>query len=446
MRMIPMGKAQHRTLCAAAVKASLVAALLVAQPAQAELDLGFEVGAGRSDNIRRAAAGETSETIGVVGFDMAWSEQTRRLLVDAAADLSYFEYLDDAFESEVVGTANGALTVGVIPERLTWLIQDSFGQAQTDPFAIVTPATREDLNYFTTGPDFLQRLGGNTLLRLFGRYSSAEYEVSPLDAERNAAGVSVARFPSARSELALNGVAEQIDFEAVDAADYDRDSVYLSYDLDAARTDLNARLGYIWLEPDDGERSGGLLADLNVIREVSAHSTLELQLGVQFTDAAEALRMGLDRNVVGGVDISASTDPFEDRSASLRWSFRRNRTGFFLGAGWNEERYERQRNLDRVRFAYEAGVSRRLSSAVDVAVLATLDDEEFDNADVQFDELGLAARLNWRAGRTIGLQLSVERFDRDSSDGATQYVENRAFLLITYRPISSTTSDMRALP
>src|SRR5690606_16682042 len=123
-----------------------------------------------------------------------------------------------------------------IPDRLQWVFEDSFGQAQDDPFAPSTPDTREDLNYFSTGPDLLVRFGSTGFTRVYGRWSSTTYETSPLDAERTTAGLSVGRRASESSELSLNGVTESIDFDADASTDYDRKSAFIGYRVDAART------------------------------------------------------------------------------------------------------------------------------------------------------------------------------------------------------------------
>jgi hypothetical protein len=418
------------------LRAGVAGLLLCADAARADLDLSIEAGGGYSDNIQRVDGDEVDEKIGTLGVDLLWLERTRRLDGNASVDVSYFEYFDDTFDSEVVGTGDGALTVKILPERFTWLFQDSFGQAQSDPFAPATPETREDLNYFTTGPDLIMRMGSASSVRLFGRYSATSYEESPLDAKRRSVGLAVAREPSQRSEIALNGVTEKVDFDEPGSGDYDRKNAFLSYRLDGARTDLNTEFGYTWLEPDDGDRSGGLLANISLTRDLSSSSTLHLEVGTQFTDAGDALRGALEGGgAVGGADITASADPFENRSASLSWSFARNRTGFTLGASWNQDRYEQQTLLDHTRFAYEAVFTRRLSPTLDFDFSVSLNDEEFDNRDLQADELNLGARLSWNPGRTIGLALSAERFDRNTSNGLAEYVENRVFLTITYRPV-----------
>lgn len=418
----------------AAPAAAGVMALVVTAPARADLTAVAEAGVGYSDNIGRVPTNETDETIGTVGLELDWTERSRRIRGDALVDLSYYEYLDDTFDSEVLGTANGTLALAIVPETFQWVFQDSFGQAQSDPFAAASPANREDLNYFSTGPDLTARFGSTGFGRLFGRWSTTTYEDSPLDSERTSAGVALGRRASPRSELSLNAVTESVDFDQAFNTDYDRDNVFLGWNLDASRTSLDAQVGYTWLERDGGDKTGNALVNLIVTRDLTASSELALTLGTQLGDAGDSLRNELEGGVVGsgGTQITATADPFENRLASLEWRYFRGRTGFTVGASWSDEDYETQTQLNRTTFAYTATFSRRLASVVDLQVFGTLESEDFDTVNQEADELRLGAVLNWRAWRTLGLRLTAERFDRDTSTGTGEYQENRAFLTLAY--------------
>lgn len=429
-----------RQACAAggfSVPAVLALAVWAA-PARAEVAATAEAGIGYSDNIRRTESNVADETIGTVGLDLTWRERTRRLRGEASIDASYFEYLDDAFESEVVGTGNGSLTLGILPETLHWVFEDTFGQAQSDPFSPMTPENREDLNFFSTGPDLIARFGATGFARVFGRWSSTSYETSPLDAERATGGISVGRRASSRTELTLNGVTERVTFDQPLTADYDRKIVFVGYELDAARTLLSADVGYTWIDRDgDDDASGNALVNIAVERELSTSSLLRLTLGSQLGDAGDSLRDALGGPLGGpvgggGGEITASSDPFENRNVALQWQFARNRTGFSLGASWNQDRYETQTQFDRTRYAYTATLSRQLAAALELELVANLDNEQFDNVDLETDELQFGVTLSWRAWRTLGWRLMLERYDRDASNGVGEYQENRAFLTLAY--------------
>jgi hypothetical protein len=402
--------------------------------------VGVEVGMGYSDNINRLESPDDEDAkIGTVGLNLNWQKQTRRVNASALADLSYYEYFDSDYDGEINGIADATLLLAIVPDRFTWTFQDSFGQAQSDPFAAVTPDNRENVNYFTTGPEFTLGLGSANAMRLYGLYSKTSYEESPLDADRNSVGISVGRHPSPSSEIALNAVRESTDFAEVASPDYDRESAFLSYDTRGGRTTVTGRLGYSRLKPDGGTSDGGLLATLSLARRVSASSTITIEGGRQFTDAGESLRSGLSGGgTVGGGDITASADPFENTHGTLRWDFSRNRTDLRLGGSWNQDRYEQQTAFDRTRYAYEASITRRMSPVLNFTLLAVLNTEKFDNADVDSDELNLALRVQRQLGRRLGLAITAERSQRDTTEEVGNYDENRVFISFTYTPVGDT--------
>jgi hypothetical protein len=413
-----------------------VMALVVGAQARAEISASAEAGVGYSDNITRVPENESSETIGTMGLDLLWQERTRRLRGDATVDLSYFEYMDNTYDSELLGTANGTLAFGIVPETLNWVVQDSFGQAQSDPFVASTPETREDLNYFSTGPDLTVRFGSTGFGRLFGRWSSTNYQDSPLDAERTTGGVAIGRRPNSRTELSLNAVTESVDFDDAQNTDFDRDSVFVGWELNASRTILDANVGYTWLERDGADKEGSALISINVSRELTAASTLRLTLSQQLGDAGDSLRGQLQGGVVGGGagQITASSDPFESQIVSAEWAYLRGRTGFRLGASHSEDDYETQTTLNRKRDGVTAGFSRRIATTMTFDLSADFDKEKFENSGLENDELRIAATLNWRAWRRLGLRFIVERYDRDGEGSVTDtdFVENRAFLTLAY--------------
>lgn len=406
-------------------------ALLGASAAHAQVAYEASAGFGHSDNISRVDEGAIDETLASIGIDLSWEEKTRRLEGDALVDLSYVEYLEGTYDGEIVGTAEANFDFGILPERFHWVLQDSFGQAQTDPFTPVTPGTRENINYFTTGPDFYLRFGQAMTVQLFGRYSDTRYETSPLDAQRTTLGLAAGRELSARSRAALNFVADDSRFDDDGPSDYKRRSAFLSYDLDGGgRTVIHSRVGYSWLEMDGAEEDGGLLFDVSIARDLTDSSTVELGLSQEFSDAGESLT-----DVTGGgtSQITASADPFESSEVSLSWSFNRHRTSLGARASYTERTYETQSDFDSERAYYSLNAGRVLRPTLRLNLMATYATEDFVNADTETDDWTVGLTLDWDFGRNLGLRLRAERAGRSSTIPAGDYLENRAFLEFTYR-------------
>jgi len=406
----------------------------------ADLTYRVDAGLGYSDNIRRTPTAEVSENIATAGLDLGWKDKTRRLSADVDINGDYLHYRDGTFDDEFVGLGNGELTFGIVPDHFTWLVQDSFGQSQSDPFAPATPETRENINYFTTGPDLIARLGSGNSLRLFGRYSQTDYERSLFDSDRTGVGAAFARQLAAQTQIALQGSEEHIRFDDTPASDYDQSNAFARYSTRGARTDVAIEGGYSWLERDGGNsKTSGPVARLDVTREVSAASRVSVSLGTQFSDSSQALRGAVGQPVGGGTGVTSAPEPFENRFVDLSWNFTRNRTGFGLRASWNEDQYDREFDTqatqpDRNRWVYELTLSRRFTPNVTGTLIGSYTDEEFKTVPLlTSDELRIGGTLDWQFGRHTGVSLLVERYERNSSDVSTEYTENRGFLTLFYR-------------
>lgn len=403
------------------------------------LDLGLSIGGAWSDNINRAADSEEAGSIGQAGVQLAYRQQTRRLRADIGANMMYEHYFDGVFDNDVIGGADGMLILGVVPERFEWFVQETYGQVNSDPFSASTPENRESINFFTTGPDFTFGFGGTTSLRLSGRYSSTQYEVTELDGERYSASGALMYQLSGNSAVSMNLIGEELEFDdQIANADYEQQQAFLRYEAQGARTDLSVDLGYTALKGDTTD-ANGLLARLALSRRLSTASQVTLSAGTEFSDSGNLFRatQGGRGPTREAHSVIGSSDPFENRFAALSWDFERNRTGFGLGAMQSEERYETLTDLDRTVTTFNAYFSRDISRLLDLRLFAWHETEKFNEGSFEDKEFRGGGSLGWNFARTLQLRFQLERFDRGSTDEVTEYTENRASLFIVWSPAES---------
>jgi hypothetical protein len=404
------------------------------------LNLGLTAGASWSDNIARTTGGnEEDGTLGRAGVILGYHERRSRVQTDVDANAVYEHYFDDTFDDDVLGGVAGTMVAQVVPERFKWLVQENFGQITTDPFSAETPDNRENINYFSTGPDFTFRLGSAMSLLLSGRYSSTTYEKSDFDGERYGGAVALARQLSGTSSLSLNVTGDRIEFDNSTNNEYDRYQGFVRYNAKGSRTTLAADLGYTAID-NGSSTSNGTLARLSLSRRIAAGSEVRVSAGTQFSDAGDLFRDTQDRQGVqlDAESVISSSDPFESRFVAVGWDFSRNRTSFGVTAQYSEEKYEKVSANDRTVALWSAYMTRDISRALQLRLYGTLEQEEFDTLNFDDDELRLIAALAWSVGRTLEVRLQYERYDRDSSTAASQEeIENRASLFLTWSPIGS---------
>lgn len=426
-------KNEHARLlgCVAAVCAT--PGLTYAQGADADLYWSLRGGLEYTDNAGRASVDEQSETVGIAGFALGLNTDRPRLDAGVDANLEYREYLDDTFDSEVVGGVDGLVSYAFIPERFVWVLTDNFAQISNDRSSADTPDNRQNVNYLSTGPDITVPVGARSFVQLSGRYSDTYYEVSDADHEGLTGSLALGRRLSDITEVSLNGSTTEVEYDDEAFAEYRLDQAFLRWSAVSERTTFILDGGYNVVEQDDDD-SGGALARLDFSRAVTTRSRLGLRIGTEFATAGQGLR--LDQNLTGienGTDDAiAASDPYQLNYAYLTWTTDRERGAFSFGLNARSEDHEVQTLEDRDVYGATVTFSRQLSRRLDGLLTGSYRQEELVNTGFEFDEWGVTVGLNWSLGERVSLNLRVQHFDGSSEDGTRDYDENRAFLAIVY--------------
>ena len=407
-----------------------------AQRAGRQLDFSLQGGGSWSDNVARVPFDEEDGTIARAGARLKYRDVTRRFDSNIDVNAMYEHYTDDTFDDNVIGGADASVIFGIVPERFLWDFQENFGQVTSDPFAATTPENRENINYFSTGPDLILQFGAATSLKVSGRFSDVNYELSNVDNQQTSATVDLTRQSSSSASIGLIGELNRIDFKDEVNPDYDRNQAYLRYRLHNSRTELTFDGGYTTLNSDNGDE-GGLLARVQMTRRVSSAASLSARVGTEFSDSGDVFRSGqaalgasqTTSNVVG------SSDPFENRFAILAYDFDRNRTGLGVNLQYRRELYVNETSLDRTVMVWGLYFTRRLSPRLDTRIYADFEKQDFDNSDFESDETRAGASLNLALGRTVSLRFAFDRVAYESSDASNEYTENQASLFVVWAPV-----------
>jgi len=433
--------------CAAHLSIVIVSSF-AATAAQAEtLSYGVDAGVAETDNVTLVPANKVSQTMAIADLDFDYKQQTRLFDADAKGDFSYLDYLQNAYGSQLIGRFDGTANVAIVPERLTWAVQDDFGQSTLDPFTPTTPNNLENVNYFSTGPDLTLRLGSTSFLNLSARYARTEYETSPFDSNRLQGSVAWGVQLSALSTVSLNADTEHVFFANTTLnTDFDRTNAFVRYVLQGSRTDLTVDLGATRVTEDDTSTTGGH-AKIQLGRKLSSAAKLTLSAGRDLTDAStnfSTLQSGAI-GVVGTAPAPVTSASYTSNYASADWRYERNRTTIDISGRWEKDDYITQPLLDVSRGGIEFRVERNLTRAFTGELLGRAYKTDYVhnlassiNGTTNFDDQLIAGVLSWRHGRGLEIKFRVEHDARVISNANYGYKDNRAFLTVGYRPDTRT--------
>jgi len=391
----------------------------------------LRVGGGHSDNIMRTSTDPIGETVLGLGASLDYAYAGSRVDASLVGDVVYYEYLEDAFDSNVVGNVVGDLRAALVPETFTWVFGNNFGQTLTDPFEAVTPDTLENINYFETGPDFTIRLGSRNSLEIFGRWTDTWYEKNPYNNQGWQGGVALAREMSRGATIALNATIVTANYSDLPSSnDYQIQEYFGSYEMTGARTSITAELGYRSLEQYNNT-TGGTLLRLQVERTVSALSTVALQLGSSYGDSASLLQDWQEGSPPAGAEtpIVATTTVAQDNYAELDWTTVGQRTRLGLGAGYHDLTYEGQSDLNNHYVQIDGAVSRTIRQSFTVGAQLLWYDYVYEQPGQDYNQFDVVGSIGWRPARRFYVDAEVRYSDRS---GPAEYDETQWWLWLGY--------------
>ncbi|HEY0745750.1 MAG TPA: hypothetical protein VGD63_03555 [Steroidobacteraceae bacterium] len=440
------------------------------------LTYGADIGLGETDNATQVNSGKVSQTIALADVDFNVKEETRRFDFAARGNFTELDYLQHAFSNQVIGRFDGVGQFAIIPERLSWVLQDDWGQAQIDPFTSLTPNNQENVNYVTTGPDLALRLGTLGFIDATARYGRADYQISPFSSNRFIGSVVFGRQLSAQSTVSLDGSTARVLFDntAVNG-DFTRSSAFVHYDVHAARTDFLANLGATTYHQDaitsstgililpgvttvpEGARSQtGPLVKLDLSRKLSPAASLSLDAGRDITDGTVGFST-LPNGTVGaigkpgaiGTPYAFGAAPAAVISAnytvtygSLTWQYKRDRTTVSATGRWEKDTYGGQPLLNLTHDSANIVVERRMTRALSAQLLGTYFKSDYANLDFRETDTVIGGALAYRHGPWLVVRLRYDHISRSPFGGITNgtgYDENRVFLTVGYRPFPDDT-------
>jgi len=409
----------------------------------------LKAGIGYTDNVGRTPDDAQGSVLRTAGFDVTLLKKTRSLDVDVNGDVDWLDYLDHSFKSQIVGNFTGLASVSLLPQRLLWNFADNFGQGRIDPLAASTPANRENVNYFTTGPDLLLGLTSQSHLLFSGRYSKVNYEESPADNNRVLALAGLVH-DLASGSVALDVQRESIRFSDSDPTnqDYDRDQAYAHYEVSGGRTRLAADAGYSRLQRL-GVSQNGIIARLELSHRLSPSSILVVATGRDNSDAANSLRLSqtLTPPSLEPQSTLQTSDPFNSTYGLLEWNFNRHRTQFGFSLTRFEEAYARLTDQDRTRTIAGVDLTRDIARSLHFTLRGTYEKDDFKHIVGDYRESGASAVLRRDFGRRLGVNLEYQYFSRGSEIPGGGYNESRGWLFVTYgREAVRSNSSVPPLP
>lgn len=423
--MVPMVMPRQANRTVKLVAAALLPACAMAAEDRRN-DFAFELGAGAIDNLERAASGGESGIMTSAGALFMVQRSSRRFSANVSGDLSYIRYPGDTYEEELLGNAQAVLQGALVPERLEWVLDNTFGQAREDEDAAPTPENTENINYLLTGPEITLPLTYRWQLRASGRYGRLDYQSSPFDSTVRKASLGTLFQLSDGGGISLDfqGSWVEPDDETTGAPSYRSQAAVIGYHVQGVRTGFDLDVGVQRLRQPGYEDESAVFS-FSLLRKVGDRSSLRLEAGREYRNNGDVLRIANPNNPSDGQVVSRTVEAFVLDRASVNFGRSGRVTHVNAYVEWHREGETASDLPGRERLYVGGSVSRQLGPIMQVNVGFWHSRNTYDGpTSDDHDELAANLALTYRLTPRIYAMLSGD-FYQFRVPGAPQSVETR---------------------
>jgi hypothetical protein len=288
--------------------------------APARPDVEFRFGIGQTDDLFRDDTDVRSD-IHVFGVALNASTDTRRLDGHILSDLEYRKYAELTVDDhEVVGLLDGALDVGIVPQRFDWSFGGNYGQTRSDPVSPEALGNRQRTSVFSTGPRVTVPVGERNQLELSGRVADRHFEdTAELDSRFTLGRLALSHQIDSAANLDVAFDSSRNEFDnGREPYRYDVLTVAYRRELGSGKMNLSLGKGRSKVAGTEDSTSVG---SIEWSRGIGARSRLSLWTKRDLTDAGElfrggdSIRGGEQSDSAGG--LTSATSVAGDRLISL---------------------------------------------------------------------------------------------------------------------------------
>ena len=423
--------------------AAAVALALAAPTAQAlRIEYVADARIERNDNILLTREDPVAVTMLRPGLGFLATHEGSALRLRVAGRADHYRYGDSRFDDALDGMLDARADWELIPERLSFGVQDVLTLQPVDTLAPDVPGNRQQVNVFAAGPTLRFELPGATHAIADLRYVRSDAEVTrEFDSRRLDASLRVVRELGPTSTLSGNVQGQRVDFVHDQVAtDYRRYDVFGRYQHRLRQLQLTLDAGVTRLDyPQSDRDSDNPLLRAQVEWIGGERHRLGLRAARQYSDVATRALAGLDP---GGIDVPqtvwtgdtvVNASPFREYHWALDYAFTGARLNITLSPYTHRVRYVDDTMFDRNGRGFVADASWQLRPRLVAGISAALARNDYLSLDRHDQVRRHGAYLRYAVSRHWHVGLEGERYHRESTEPGQQGRRNAFWLVVSYR-------------
>ena len=392
-----------------------------------------------SDNIEHVPVNPQSEWINSVMAGIGYAENTPDFVAHVLSTAQYLNYEHNVFANDTLFNLDSSAIWTISPQRFNWAVSDVYRQLPVDITETETPANRENVNVFSTGPDFFLHISPVHTVTLGARYGN--FYTSSSDTDNNSASGYVRWLyqSTPRTTYSLNYEIQDVKYkDDVSNENYTQQNLFASAHTRLARSEYILDLGATKIALDrtgDVDQTTGRLA---WVYQINPDSSMGASYGALFSNtandvlAASTPAPGPSPSPAPVVQPSGVTsETYRTKREDAFYTLHSSRFGAALQVFGEDVDYQVTPDDNR-KYGGILQLSYYYSDTVAATLFGDYTKTHYKILTRDDTDRDAGLRFAYRVRRDILMTLEGRRIERTSTDPAEPFTDNRVLFAVLY--------------
>jgi len=391
-------------------------------------------------NVNRVPNPTDTETSYTLIAGLTAIEDTADFSMYIDGNVRSINYTKGLADDRVTGDVVANLLWKISPGQLDWIVDDTFTQTSINPLQANRPSNLQNVNIFSTGPDYTIRFSATNNLIFTSRAETFRYESITINRDNNRGTVTASwsKQMNSRLNLSLNDAVEKVDYENAAINSFARNDVFLAVNYTSGIHALDGQYGYtnVKYENIDSIKYDRYL--LSVSRLMSRNSSVQLSYQDMATDAGRQLVQATPGNMTtNAISNLVSNDIYVDKTSRLQYLNAAVNTSFNIDIYSRDRKYRQQTILDEESQVALLNGSWSFGQGDRIIYVASYISRFYTNSSPKREDEDILYSLRYthRLKRNFTVGLSAIQTERDSTVSNFSYEDLTVILNLNYNSL-----------
>lgn len=401
-----------------------------------DLDYQLDLILANHSNLNQISNPAKEEWVNTLTGTINAVENSSKIIANLNANISVINYEDNQQQDTTLKGLNlNALWI-INPKHFEWYILDVYTQTVIDPLQNNTQVNRQDLNVFTTGPNYYWRLSPRSNINFEFRLQNILFDITNGDSDRMSSALRWLFHVNSLLTVSMNVEHEKADYKDRLQNDYTNSSLFTGVEYLKGRNKFIAQFGMTDIHYETQSNISGQRYLLSLQNQRTSNSNISLSVSRNISDTAREITSTEQGIVYGNTSpVLFSADIFTEDNINIQYNkLFSNTLELHLEIENIARNYVSQNEFDSHSYRTSFSSTYNLNQLSSLGLEITQTKTKYDNSlplREDTDDLTRASYMN-ALSRNLRGSLSVEFEGRNSTETSRNYKDERVIATLSY--------------